>query len=279
MSSVAIHITTLVENSPGEHKALLSEHGLSFHIEKDGHTLLFDTGQSDAFLHNCSQLALDPLKIEYVILSHGHYDHSGGIRHLAEKTTDFKLITGQGFFEKKYGDNEGSKEFLGNNFDQQFLQDNKISSTCAETDITEIIPAVYVITNFPRIHPDEVINPRFTLLKEGLFEPDVFQDEVLLAIDSPHGLIILLGCSHPGIKNMIAHAVTLLQRPVYGVMGGTHLVEANEQSMELSLDYLKKHNPEIIGFSHCTGKQAMGRLAKTNSHYYHNRTGSSVFIA
>lgn len=278
VDAMTVKITTLIENSPGEHKALVSEHGLSFYIEKDGHCLMFDTGQSGAFLKNCEQLLLDPTNVEYVVLSHGHYDHSGGLRPLAEVTTDFNLVLGQGFFGKKYGDNTNSREYLGNNFDQHFLDDKEIAYTFAEEDVTEIISGIYVIANFPRTHEDEIINSRFTLFREGAFQPDPFDDEIALAIDSPHGLILILGCSHPGMKNMVDHTVELLGKPIYAILGGTHLVESDQQSMGLSLDYLNKNILEIIGVSHCTGKPAMGRLEATTSQYYQNRTGSSLFI-
>lgn len=275
---MSIKIVTLIENSLGEHKGLISEHGLSFYVEKDGRRILFDTGQSGAFLKNAFQLGLDPTMVSHVVVSHGHYDHSGGVRSLAELTTDFTLVVGTGFFDAKYGENEKSLEFLGNNFDETFLAENGISCQIVSEDIAELVPGIWVVTNFPRIHEDEGINPRFTLYKGGDFVQDTFSDEVLLALDSPNGLVILLGCSHPGVKNMIEFATKRLARPIHAILGGTHLVEADAQNMDRSLDYLQKDELKVIGVSHCTGKDAMSRLADTNRTYYHNRTGSSLFL-
>lgn len=276
---MSIKITTLVENSQGEHKGLLAEHGLSFFIEKNGLVILFDVGQSGAFLHNAKQLRLDLTCVDHVVLSHGHYDHSGGLRSLMELTTDFKLTVGSGFFEDKYGENNNSLEYLGNNFDENFLREEEVSYQIVDQDITELAPEVYVVTNFPRTYKDEIINPRFTLYKNGTFHKDPFQDEVLVAVDSPHGLILLLGCSHPGMKNMVSFAAKRLGRPVYAILGGTHLVESDEESMGLSIDYLTNESLQFIGVSHCTGESAMGRLAVSNRRYYHNRTGSSLFVS
>lgn len=276
---MTVKITTLIENSPGEHKALIAEHGLSFFIEREGHTILFDTGQSGAFLQNSKQLKLDLPDVDHVVLSHGHYDHSGGMRSLSQLTTNFKLTVGHGFFTEKYGNNNNSLEYLGNNFDEQFLREKEISYQFANRDITELAHDIYVIANFPRVHEDEVINQRFTLLQDGSFEPDPFNDEILLAIDTPHGLVLLLGCSHPGMKNMVLFATELLKRPVYAILGGTHLVESNEKSMGLSLDFLNNESLKVIGVSHCTGQSAMNRLAISNSRYYHNRTGSCLFVS
>ena len=276
---MAVKITTLIENSPGEHHALKTEHGLSFCVEKDGRKILFDTGQSGAFLENAEQLRVDLSTVDYVVLSHGHYDHSGGLRALAELTTGFELIMGQGFFAEKYGLRNNSYEYLGNNFDEKFLKENQISYRFVTQSLTEILPGVYVITDFPRVHADEVINPRFKIRKNDTLEPDPFADEVLLAIDTPQGLMVLLGCSHPGMKNMLDAVVGLLGRPIYAVLGGTHLVEASHHSLGMSLDYLGADSLKVIGVSHCTGQAAMDQMAVSNERYFHNRTGSSLFVA
>jgi 7,8-dihydropterin-6-yl-methyl-4-(beta-D-ribofuranosyl)aminobenzene 5'-phosphate synthase len=273
-----LKVTTLIENNQGEHKALIHEHGLSFFIEKDECRILFDTGQSEAFLRNSHHLNIDLSRLDYVVLSHGHYDHSGGFRALTEKTTHFTMFTGQGFFDEKYGVSDGTSEFLGNNFDETFLSLKGIDHQLIAEPIKEIFPGVYILSNFPRIHEDETINPRFKVLKDGAFQQDLFEDEIMLAVDTPRGLAVILGCSHPGMKNMLDAAVELLQKPIYAVLGGTHLVEAQENSLNLSLEYLKNESIQIIGVSHCTGQVALDRLADGNSHYQSNRTGSSLFV-
>ena len=276
---MAVKITTLIENSPGEHHALKTEHGLSFCIEKDGHCILFDTGQSGAFIENAKQLRIDLSALEHVVLSHGHYDHSGGLRALTEFTTGFQLFVGHGFFDEKYGSLNNAYEYLGNNFDEKFLKEKRVPYHFIHQPLTEISPGVYVITGFPRAHRDEVINPRFRVRRNDILLPDPFDDEVLLAIDTPQGLAILLGCSHPGMKNMIDAVAKLFKRPIYAVMGGTHLVEASEASLAESVDYLGNENFKVVGVSHCTGQPAMERMAKSNERYFHNRTGSSLFFA
>jgi len=274
-----LKITTLIENSPGEHHGLKTEHGISFLIEKDGHKILFDTGQTGTFLENAEQLRADLASLEYVVLSHGHYDHSGGLKHLAQLTTNFELVMGQGFFAEKYGYKNNSYEYLGNNFDENFLNDKGIAYQFVSQQLTELVAGVYVVTSFPRIHEDEVINPRFKVQKDGSFQPDPFDDEVLLAVDTPEGLVVVLGCSHPGMKNMLDAVTTLIKRPVYAILGGTHLVEANEQSLGISMEYLQNNALKVIGVSHCTGQIAMDQLAASDKRYYHNRTGSSLIVA
>ncbi|MCK5672318.1 MAG: MBL fold metallo-hydrolase [Spirochaetales bacterium] len=275
---MGLRITTLIENTKGEHLALKSEHGISFFIEKDGHKLLFDTGQSGTFLENAEQLQTDLSNLEYVVISHGHYDHSGGFRALTGIAKKFELIVGDGFFNNKYGYRNNSYEFLGNNFKEDFLKENKISYRLVNKDITEILPGIYVITNFSRVHNDEVINPRFKLLKDGVYKDDPFNDEVLVAVDTPEGLVVLLGCSHPGMKNMLDAAGNLPGKSIYAVLGGTHLIEASDNSMDISMDYLNNSEMKVIGISHCTGQKAISNLSISNDRYCHNRTGSSLII-
>jgi len=275
---MSVKITTLIENSAGEHHGLNSEHGLSFFIEKDDTKILFDTGQTGLFIKNAEQLRVDLRALDHVVLSHGHYDHSGGLKSLTKLTTGFNLIMGQGFFDEKYGFKNNSHEYLGNNFDENFLTEKGIAFQYTNSQCTELVPDVFVITSFPRVHEDEKINPRFKILKDGAFSEDSFADEVLLAIDTPKGLIVLLGCSHPGMKNMLDFTAEHLKRPLYAVLGGTHLVEANEESLAKSMDYLHNDDLKIIGVSHCTGDAATNQLSASNSRYFHNHTGSSLLV-
>ncbi len=271
-------ITTLIENSQGEHLALICEHGLSFFVETGGCRLLFDTGQSGNFMANAAQLRIDLGDLDFVVLSHGHYDHSGGMRSLIEKTSSFELVVGKGFFRDKYAEFNGRHEFLGNNFTEAYLKNRKVrySEMCGPT--RELAPGVFVMTSFPRKHPDEAIKDRFKLLDGDAFIPDHFDDEAMLVLDTPKGLVAVLGCSHPGMRNMLDAAKARLGKPIFAVLGGTHLVEASHESMDVSLEYLHTTGIEVIGVSHCTGPEAMKTLGESEKRYFHNRTGSVLVV-
>jgi 7,8-dihydropterin-6-yl-methyl-4-(beta-D-ribofuranosyl)aminobenzene 5'-phosphate synthase len=273
-----LQITTLVENSQGEHLGLVNEHGLCFHIDIGGNSLLFDTGQSDAVIRNAARLRIDLTELRYVVLSHGHYDHSGGLRPLAAEAPGFTVVAGKGFFDGKYGERGAAHEFLGNDFDAQWLSRKGISCMTLDEPVRQLLPGVYVLTDFPRIHPDETINPRFKLRVDETFVPDPFADEVMLAIDTSKGLVAVLGCSHPGMKNMLDAAVDRLGKPIHAVIGGTHLVEASPESLDLTVEYLKRKAIPVIGVSHCTGATAMDRLKVLGGSYYHNRTGTALVV-
>lgn len=273
-----ICITTLVENSLGEHKGLINEHGLSFHIDTGCNILLFDVGQSDAIVRNAAKLRIDLKAARQVVLSHGHYDHSGGLRALAAHASGFTLLTGSGFFDDKFGDLGPAREFLGNDFDVRWLAEAGIAQETLVEPIREVVPGVWALTGFPRRYADERINPRFKVRRGGALVEDDFADEVMLAVDSPRGPIAVLGCSHPGVKNMLDAAAERLGRPIHAVIGGTHLVEATTDSLELTLQYLRQKDIVVIGASHCTGAAAGERLAAFGERYYRNGTGTALVV-
>ena len=279
---MAIRITTLVENSSGEHLGLIHEHGLSFLIEKDNRTYLFDTGQSDAIIKNARKLQLDLFQADKIIISHGHYDHSGGVRSLLQSggpSFQPEFILHNDFFNPKYSLQGSRSEYLGSDFDQQTLEDHNCVMRNFNSDIEEIEPGVWVVGNFLRYHTEETINDRFRLLTdEGLILDD-FRDEIMLVVSSPKGLILIMGCAHPGIMNMIDTVRERIGENIHAILGGTHLVEARDRQLDAAIEYLNNLKCDAIGVSHCTGNRVMEKLSRIDPRFFHNRTGSSLIIS
>ena len=278
MAGMSLKIITLIEDSPGKDPLLLFEHGLSFYIEKDGRKLLFDTGQSGAFLSNAERLQVNLPDLEYVALSHGHYDHSGGFRDLCEYTQGVQLILGRGFFNEKYSLHDTVYTFKGNNFNEEFLLKKKIPYRMITGAIEEILPDVFVVTDFPRNIAGEKPNPRFQLLSGSSFIEDSFTDEILIVIDTPEGLVVLVGCSHPGIINMLEAVKNRFNKPLYAVFGGTHLVDASEERIVNTVDYFRKSTIQKIGACHCTGEKAIERLRSLGDRFLEVHTGSTFYL-
>ena len=276
---MSVKITTLVENSLGEHLALRNEHGLSFLIENDTphRQILFDTGQSGNFIHNAGLLNLDLALTDKIVLSHGHYDHSGGLQAYIETFgSNFELLVGTGFFTPKYGKNNGAWEYLGNNFDGEYLEKNRINITYVNEDIREIAPGVYVVSNFPRSCEFEKPNKRFYTYNGLDYEQDLFTDELVIVLEVKAGLVVLLGCSHPGLVNIMETVQTRFNKPIHCIIGGTHLVEADVTRMEHTIKYLQELNISLIGISHCTGEEATKRLKEAKNCFFVNSTGTSI---
>jgi 7,8-dihydropterin-6-yl-methyl-4-(beta-D-ribofuranosyl)aminobenzene 5'-phosphate synthase len=276
-----VTITTLVENSPSEHLGLQAEHGLSFLIQSGTETIVFDTGQSDRFLSNASQLNLDlPRVVTRVVLSHGHYDHTGGLRALLNQTErNLTIDVGAGFFSPKYALNGPSLVYLGNNFGRDELIARGHTVTEHSADTTEIAPDVYIITAYRRDVDREWPNERFVVPDaSGNMVMDRFDDEISIVARSDRGLVVLVGCSHPGILNILATVEDRFSDPIYAVLGGTHLVEASGSRLDRAIESLAARGDTLLGMSHCTGEEAMGRLAEVSPHYFHNHTGVRLIV-
>ena len=275
-----LEITTLVENTGGEHHQLLPEHGLSFYIREGEHCLLFDTGASDRFIVNADLLSLDLAAVEKVLISHGHYDHSGGLRAFVERENGATLVVKPGFFNKKYGVTALCSEYLGNGFTREELVGAGVTIECIHEDVREIVPGVFSVSGFNRTCAMEVLNPRFRVKKNGSEILDDFSDEQVVVIQSSKGLVVILGCSHPGLINILTTIKERFKERIYAVVGGTHLVEADEDRLEKTMDYLLIQDIPVIGISHCSG--GTGHLnyieSRLKDRFFHNSTGTRFVV-
>lgn len=276
---MSITITTLMDNTQGEHTGLTAEHGLSYLVETEDTSLLFDTGRSSAFLQNAQLLCKDLSKVEHVVLSHGHYDHSGGFRSFIEQVgnPNVSLSVGKGFFAPKYARFNASYQYLGNDFDESFLQ--KYGIRYEEVGETrQIANGVWMVTSFSHAHPEETIHPRFVLKSPEGWIADTFSDEVLLVIESAGGLVVLVGCSHPGILNMLDTVRKQFDKPIYALLGGTHLVEADSGRTKRTLKAFEEQGIAVLGISHCSGREAIALATEGSSVHYHNTLGSFLIL-
>jgi len=251
-----VKITTLMDNLPSENKALINEHGLSVLIECGTQRVLFDCGQGENTWRNAHKLGVDVDHLDAVVLSHSHYDHAAGFRDLIEQGSSASMLyTGPHFFEPKYAFDGLKYTDLSCGFDEDFLMKNGVSHrVCAS--LTELMPGAWLVGDFPRTHDFETIPGRFVKQTPQGMKPDAFDDEICLALDTPLGLVVQVGCSHPGILNMIESVHTRLNKPVYAVFGGTHLVEADEARVKATVAELRGMGLKILGLSHCSGAQA-----------------------
>ena len=186
--------------------------------------------------------------------------------------------TGPHFFEPKFAQNGQKYTDLSAGFGPDLLAGRGVGHRTV-TDIAEIFPGVWVIAGFPRVHSFETIPARFVRRTPAGFVPDDFADEVCLAIDAGGKLAVLVGCSHPGILNMVQRVYTALGRPVWAVFGGTHLVEADEARVRQTVRRLKEMGLGLLGMSHCSGEAAecaIHRDAALQS--CHLAVGDSVFL-
>ena len=274
-----LRITALMDNKPSENKALIAEHGLSLYVEYNGRRLLFDCGSSSNPLRNAHRLGVDLTELDAVILSHSHYDHAAGFRDLVESGLGSReLYTGPVFFEPKFAQGGVRYTDLSCGFDEAFLQAHGVRQHVV-SGLEEISPGVWLISGFPRIHSFETIPARFVRRTGNGFITDDFADEVCMALEVEGGLAVLVGCSHPGILNMMTQVSQLLQKPIRAVFGGTHLVEADAQRIDTTIQQLRDMGLEILGLSHCSGDVADCAIcAKPEIQGCHLGSGDCVFF-
>ncbi|WP_234124112.1 MBL fold metallo-hydrolase [Clostridium hydrogenum] len=274
-----LKITTLIENKPSINSELYYEHGLSLYIETGKIKILFDTGQSGDFIRNAELLKVDLSNLDYVLLSHGHYDHSGGFEKFANKFKEpYKLIVGKSFFAKKYKlvENETYK-YNGNSFDEKFIDENNISIKYIKQDIYYISPSVMAFSNFKSSNNFELLNPKFKIKFNENYTVDDFSDEIVLAVKLDKGLVVIVGCSHVGIVNILETIMERTGMPIYGVIGGTHLIEADDLRLNRTIDFFKKNDIKVLRMSHCTGDKAIEKIKmQFKESFIYNNTGNVI---
>ncbi len=238
-------LTVLTENVAGGR--FLAEHGLSYLIEHDGKTVLFDTGHSSVFLKNSTLMGLTIMDtVDTIVLSHGHWDHGDGLQHISNKT----LITHPNSFIKRF--RKGSKQNIGLALSKSEIE-NKFNLIESETPYF-ITKDIIFLGEIPRINEFESQKTSF-IDEQG--NDDFVPDDTALAIIQNNELILITGCSHSGICNIAEYAKKISGKDkVKVIMGGFHLKDEGIQTQR-TIAYLKQLNVEHVLPSHCTELPAM----------------------
>lgn len=272
-----VELTTLVEDREGHRDALKLEHGISVYVRTDRASLLFDTGQSDAFLHNAHLFRVDLHQVDKVVVSHGHYDHSNGVEALVHSGhSRFELFVGAGFFDPKYKLIGVTRTYLGPSFDRVWLKEHGVSLQVIDASPMEIAPEMWLVRGFERPNPGETDRPDFIVERDGQVEVDDFRDEIALVVRDSGALVVVVGCSHPGIVNMLSTVQKHFSEPIKVVLGGFHLLHSDAPRIDRVADYLNSLEPDLVGACHCTGSGAFKTLKEKVPGYFDNVPGSQI---
>lgn len=276
-----LEITTLIENQCDDNDELLFEHGLSLYIETDGKKILFDTGQSGDFIKNAKALGKDLNLLDYCILSHGHYDHTGGLERFVNESLHLpKFIVGEEFFDPKYK-TIGTKEykFNGNSFSESFFKCLSTERIKVSEDMISLTEHIFVFHHFKKYNDFEQRNPKFFVKIGEEYRTDDFADEIALGILTKKGLVVVVGCSHVGIVNILKTITERTKRPIYAVVGGTHLVDADEVRIRETLEMFQEMEIQKVAVSHCTGEEGILKIREgMKEQYVYNNTGHVMQI-
>ena len=275
---MTINITTLSENSV-PWTGLLAEHGLSVHIETDTVNILLDTGLNTSASQNADALGVELEKIDKIVISHGHHDHTGGLRLVLQKIRKkIEIIAHPDMWSAKYVQRKGYEPvYCGIPFQREELESlgAVFNLTTEPVKITEDITTTGEI---PMITDYEQIDP-YLYVKEGTeLKPDKLLDDRALIIRTNAGLVVILGCAHRGIINTLHLAQQLTGvKQIEMVIGGCHLIGSDEERIWKTIAALKELEVKKIGVSHCTGLPAAVILAhEFGEDFFFNNVGTRI---
>jgi 7,8-dihydropterin-6-yl-methyl-4-(beta-D-ribofuranosyl)aminobenzene 5'-phosphate synthase len=258
--SRSIDITLLVENSVHE-RGLKGEHGLAWHLQSGAHQVLFDTGQTELVVENAPRLGVSLNRLDAIVLSHGHYDHTGGLAAVAAASPCPPVFLHPAAREAKFSRPPGgTPQFIG-------LPEStgavlaRPQTRIIETRIcTEVVEGLFVTGEIPRRTAYEDPGGSF-FLDEGGTRPDPVRDDQAMFFDTAAGVVVLLGCAHAGLVNTLDYVQSLNPgRPFRAVLGGLHLLNASPQRLAATVEALRQREVPLIVPAHCTGWAASARL-------------------
>jgi 7,8-dihydropterin-6-yl-methyl-4-(beta-D-ribofuranosyl)aminobenzene 5'-phosphate synthase len=244
-------ITILAENLTFTDEHFFGEPGPSYLIEADGKTILFDTGFSDLYIKNAKKLNADLSKIDAIVLSHGHNDHATGIKDFPFPSKDLSLITHPGCFIPKY---YGST-YIGASISKEEAELNYNYIPTVEPYF--ITPNVAFLGEIPVVHDFEQRTQAGELKIDDKTEPDYLIDDTAMAIRTSKGVIVITGCSHSGVCNIIDQAKKVFNtESIISILGGFHLRSAEKPRLERTTAFFEKNVTGIVYAGHCTGFKA-----------------------
>ena len=272
-----VRITTLSENTAGM-PGVIAEWGLSILAETDDLKILMDTGLSISVPHNAPRLGVDLATVDKIVLSHGHYDHTGGLWEVLAKTGKVEIIAHPDIFAAKYARYGEQARYVGIPFSREALE--ALASLTLSREPVWITEDIVTTGEIPMITEYEEIDPPLRVKEGGELVPDPLRDDRALIIKTDAGLVVITGCAHRGIINTLYHARELTGVDVvHTVVGGTHLFLASEERVLLTAAALREFGVRRLGVSHCTGMPAAMMLAQEfGDIFFFNNTGTRITV-
>ena len=263
MKKGEIKLTILVDNSADDNLSV--EHGFSLWIETASQRILFDTGQGTALSDNAGALECDLSQADMLVLSHGHYDHTGGVPHVLNVNPEIPVYCHAGAFLPRYSiRTEAGVKLVSMPQQSRASLIGLPTGQILWVSAPKLIePDIGISGPIPRLHVFEDTGGPFFLDQDGQ-RPDLLDDDQALWIQTDGGLVIIVGCCHSGLLNTVEHIrrVSGIDR-IRGIVGGLHLANASVQRLEKTVRAIADWDVEFIVPCHCTGKDVVSSLLDT----------------
>lgn len=274
-----MEITILSDNQSSGN--LQAEHGLSILIKHNNQSILFDTGASDLFIRNAESLGIRINEVDVLILSHGHNDHTGGLKYFLENNSKATIYLSSAITGKKYYStrNELKRDI---STDEQLIITNKERFIFIR-ETTFISPGIALVCQFENKYDMPKANSRLSVSDENGERPDNFTHEIALAINTACGIVIFSGCCHNGLPNILDTCASLYpDKEIIACIGGTHLIDNYETIPEIeeTARFIKTNYPRLKLYTgHCTGECATVSLKKILEHnFFPFHAGYSITV-
>ena len=260
MSNPTVTITVLVEDSAAG-RGLRAEHGLSFWIQTPSANILFDTGQGLVLQENAHKLNIPLQDTDAVVISHGHYDHTGGIFQILNLSNHTRIYAHPAILQSRYSrKQDGSTEDVSAKLDDCGDLCSQLRKFVGTEHPTRIADGIYATGQIPRVTDYEDTGGPFFVDRQCQ-HPDAILDDQAIYIETTKGTAILLGCAHAGVINTVEYIRQLTaDKPICLLAGGMHLVAAGQERIAKTIDHLQQLNIPRIGPAHCTGPEATAAL-------------------
>jgi 7,8-dihydropterin-6-yl-methyl-4-(beta-D-ribofuranosyl)aminobenzene 5'-phosphate synthase len=254
-----LRITVLAENTASK-QGLLAEHGLSFWIERGDDRVLFDTGQGRVLVGNAGRLGIRLKLVDAIVLSHGHYDHTGGLGDALGGTSGTKVYAHREAFAPKFvRDAGGTAREIGIPFLDEAQLRTQADLVWVEEQ-TEVCAGIRITGPVPRATAFEDVGGPF-FRDRDCSRPDEILDDQAAFVETPQGTLVILGCAHAGVINTLWYVRMLTNgRPIHTVMGGMHLGGASAERLHQTVAELRRMKVQRLLPCHCTGMAATVRL-------------------
>jgi 7,8-dihydropterin-6-yl-methyl-4-(beta-D-ribofuranosyl)aminobenzene 5'-phosphate synthase len=264
MKGVCMKLTVLMDNTTILDTPYLSESGLSFLIETEDAKIVFDTGFSPIFLSNARKMGIDLTDITAVVISHGHNDHTNGLpalgKLLQRKGKRVPVILHPTCMEKKWWTNkDGTLDEIGMPFDPEALE--MYYDVTPVEGVTKIGDSVYFLGTIPREDPEANEPIGLVANTEGFLVSDFVLDDSAIVYDGSDGLVIINGCAHSGLVNILSYTQYLFPgKPITSVIGGFHMLSKDQTWLEATAAKIRSFEPKKIYPCHCTDEASRATL-------------------